>query len=147
MVPNPPQLIPKDQQLDKKSKTIAKWREALEVEGLEDRYLPASKTKLVRWAGEKKACLIDVEINEVRASTFTTLAAPGCMLEHDSNKKALPVMAYYEVTILEYGEDAVLQAGWATLAMERSDDNDDEGVGNSLGSWSVDGIHQVREAA
>lgn len=130
--------FPDKLQYKQKVQTIENWNEVLALEGLEDHYLRASKTKLVRWTGVKGGCSIDVETQRVHASTFTTLAAPGCMLKRNSK-------AYYELTILEYDDDATLQAGWATLAMERSDDNN-EGVGNSPGSWSICVIRQVKQA-
>lgn len=96
---------------------------------------------MVQWRGDGSSCLLCLlDAQKQEASTTdkgVTLAVPSCMVKPGGH-------AYYELKLQSLERDAVVEVGWATLAMEQSKDDKDWKMGSQLGSWSVNGLHEVR---
>eukprot|EP00288_Rhodomonas_lens_P018399 CAMPEP_0177697914 /NCGR_PEP_ID=MMETSP0484_2-20121128/4765_1 /TAXON_ID=354590 /ORGANISM="Rhodomonas lens, Strain RHODO" /LENGTH=646 /DNA_ID=CAMNT_0019208979 /DNA_START=55 /DNA_END=1995 /DNA_ORIENTATION=+ len=93
-----------------------------------------SKPEMVRWCGSRGACDIDNESGTVKSFHNSTVALPSCLVPY--GKKA-----YFEMEVVSRGK--TIQAGWATLALERSGHDEHSMVGMHYGSWGVDGVGQM----
>lgn len=89
---------------------------------------------MVRWCGSRGACDIDNESGTVKSFHNSTVALPSCLVPY--GKKA-----YFEMEVVSRGK--TIQAGWATLALERSGHDEHSMVGMHYGSWGVDGVGQM----
>ncbi len=89
---------------------------------------------MVRWCGSRGACDIENDTGSVKAFHNSTVALPTCLVQSGGK-------AYYEMEVVQRG--SLIQAGWATLALERSGHDEHSMVGMHYGSWGVDGIGQL----
>lgn len=111
---------------------------ARQVEGNGSQTQKASPVTLHRWRGYEDSCRMDVieqtVWTEPQAYSTVTFAAPGRLVKSGQT-------GFYEIKLLS--GSGCIQAGWATKRFEQKSSDVSMGVGDELGTWSVDGTRKV----